>query len=839
VTQFTYNSKKIEFYDPSQARDNAGRWAGSGGEGKESLSGTTTVYHGTTADVLGKIREAGLKPSRDGVHGKGVYATDNQRLALEYGCLKAPQATKIGGKVLLGIVEVVASGFKSVYEEKRDKDPYKVFLSEKEVLPSAIKKMMIFDAKPVRKWIFEGGEKPKPIAVKNLEEGTIFVPILIDESELTNLEEGECPVETQDIKANLENRQEAIDIAHYGPANPKEPNEDYWKAKAGIFKGSVEEAKTMRCGNCAGFNQTSKLIDCITKGIGMDAKEVEQAGDLGFCEIFDFKCASLRTCDAWIVGGPITDKTNLEQLKADLLALKKDGATLLYDPSQQRDESGKWAGSGGSAQGKFIERIKRDNPKADVASEAVKKGVNTIIKGVRGAKIAGQYGATKTAEIKKWLGSSDGKEFLNTAGDTLRVIGAGAIGAIRGINNDRYKILVGGLINPALVPYLAGASATRGMFDQVAKEYSGKGVGRAISNKIREKIGVKPMQAFVETIKLQSKQPPIDDVISYLADVLRVSIDEAIQGKERFEVVSFFDPSQNRDSSGKWTSGGVSAVATEPEQGMPIYDEDENQSKQPIGDSDEELTQAEKIEKELNPSEQEYAQEFMQVLGPPMGNKNTTQNEKEYKQDVVGWSKAFSEQKVDKEEAVQMAQSLHEYAGGRHRDINQSVRDMDTAKVPDLENLAVADAIVSAMEIAPKIKESVLWRGTKSGTDNPLKQSYTHKLAKNAKVGQILQDNALLSCSFSESVGKQFSNWDTGNKGVQSKVLMKVKNANGVGVKMPSFASSFINEKEVLLPPETKLKITSVKRTKEPVNALFRGEDTHVYHTEIETEIVK
>ena len=468
--QFSYNSKKIEFYDPSQARDASGKWSGSGGEGKESLSGTTSVYHGTTADVLGKIREAGLKPSRDGVHGKGVYATDNQRLALEYGCLKAPQATKIGGKVLLGIVEVAVSGFKSVYEEKRDKDPYKVFLSEKEVLPSAITRMMIFDAKPVRKWIFEGGEKPKPIAVKNLEEGSIFVPILIDSSDV-NLEEGKCPVETQDIKANLENRQEAIDIAHYGPANPKEPNEDYWKAKAKIFNGSIEEAKTMRCGNCAGFNQTKKLIDCITKGIGMDAKEVEQAGDLGFCEIFDFKCASLRTCDAWIVGGPITDKENLEQLKSDLLSLKEQGATLLYDPSQQRDESGKWSGSGASTQGKFIERIKRDNPNADVASEAVKNGVNTIIKGVRGAKIAGKYGATKTAEIKKWLGSSEGKEFLNTAGDTLRVIGAGAIGAIRGINNDRYKILVGGLVNPALVPYLAGASATRGMFEQVAKEY--------------------------------------------------------------------------------------------------------------------------------------------------------------------------------------------------------------------------------------------------------------------------------------------------------------------------------------------------------------------------------
>jgi hypothetical protein len=850
VTQFSYNSKRIEFYDPSQARDASGKWSGSGGEGKESLSGTTSVYHGTTADVLGKIREAGLKPSRDGVHGKGVYATDNQRLALEYGCLKAPQATKIGGKVLLGIVEVAVSGFKSVYEEKRDKDPYKVFLSEKEVLPSAIKRMMIFDAKPVRKWIFEGGEKPKPIAVKNLEEGSIFVPILIDSSDV-NLEEGKCPVETQDIKANLENRQEAIDIAHYGPANPKEPNEDYWKAKAKIFNGSVEEAKTMRCGNCAGFNQTKKLIDCITKGIGMDAKEVEQAGDLGFCEIFDFKCASLRTCDAWIVGGPITDNTNLEQLKADLLSLKEQGATLLYDPSQQRDESGKWSGSGVSAQGKFIERIKRDNPNADVASEAVKNGVNTIIKGVRGAKIAGKYGATKTAEIKKWLGSSEGKEFLNTAGDALRVVGAGAIGAIRGINNDRYKILVGGLINPALVPYLAGQSATRGMFEQVAKEYRGKGVGRTISNKIREKIGVKPMQAFVQTIKLQVNQPPIDDVVSYLADVLRVSIEEAIEGKERFEIISFYDPSQDRDSSGKWTSGGGTSVANEPEQGMPIYDEDENMPISPMGISEEELTQAEAIEKELNPTEQGYALEFMQVIGPPKREHTLGEHDEDYKQDVVGWSKSFAENNVDKEEAVEIAKSLHKYAGDGHREVNKSLRDMGDlsrkSDSPDLEALQMAALMETALVLAPKIKQSEIWRGIKTNIDRPLSESKAHKLAKTARVGENISDFGFSSFSLDKTIAEEFSNWDEktmqgrteGRKYYGSKVLIKVKNADGVGVKMPSFASSFLKEKEVLLRPETPLRITSVTRKELPVASVLKGEDKFVYQTLIEAEIVK
>ena len=127
-----------------------------------------------------------------------------------------------------------------------------------------------------------------------------------DKKEL--VEPASCPIATQDIKTNLANRQTAVDDANYGPANPNEPNEDYWKAKADEFQGDVATAKKMLCGNCAAFNQTNKLLGCIKKGIGEDANEVAIGGDLGYCEIFDFKCAAKRTCDAWIVGGPITDK---------------------------------------------------------------------------------------------------------------------------------------------------------------------------------------------------------------------------------------------------------------------------------------------------------------------------------------------------------------------------------------------------------------------------------------------------------------------------------------------------------------------------------------------------
>lgn len=119
----------------------------------------------------------------------------------------------------------------------------------------------------------------------------------------------ECPPATQSIPLNLYNRWNAIQQAKYGPLNPQQPNEEYWTRKANQFGGSVEEAKTALCGNCAFFDVRKKTLDCIAQGIGYedDPERVIEAGQLGYCEAFDFKCASSRTCDAWVVGGPIKD----------------------------------------------------------------------------------------------------------------------------------------------------------------------------------------------------------------------------------------------------------------------------------------------------------------------------------------------------------------------------------------------------------------------------------------------------------------------------------------------------------------------------------------------------
>lgn len=125
----------------------------------------------------------------------------------------------------------------------------------------------------------------------------------------------ECPPATQDININLANRKTCVDKANYGPANPELPNDEFWQAKADLFKTSVDQAKTMRCGNCAAFVVKEQMRQCIEKGIASTlideetiSKEIVDEADLGYCELFDFKCAGSRTCDAWITGGPLTDE---------------------------------------------------------------------------------------------------------------------------------------------------------------------------------------------------------------------------------------------------------------------------------------------------------------------------------------------------------------------------------------------------------------------------------------------------------------------------------------------------------------------------------------------------
>jgi len=121
-----------------------------------------------------------------------------------------------------------------------------------------------------------------------------------------------CPISTQDVEVNLKNRNNAFKKFGYGPPNPDEPNEAFGSKRPRCTTAPTDVIKGMKCGNCAAFIQTPKMMECIKQGLEKDEEGLSyddnfiKAANLGYCDLFQFTCAAARTCDAWKSGGPIT-----------------------------------------------------------------------------------------------------------------------------------------------------------------------------------------------------------------------------------------------------------------------------------------------------------------------------------------------------------------------------------------------------------------------------------------------------------------------------------------------------------------------------------------------------
>ena len=112
-----------------------------------------------------------------------------------------------------------------------------------------------------------------------------------------------------DIKLNTKNRDMTTQQDGYGPLNPddKKGSKTFWEEKAKKWNTTVEAAQQSLCGNCAAFNQSKEVLDKIAEGLGPEGDKINDLAGLGFCELWEFKCAAARTCDTWIHGGPITE----------------------------------------------------------------------------------------------------------------------------------------------------------------------------------------------------------------------------------------------------------------------------------------------------------------------------------------------------------------------------------------------------------------------------------------------------------------------------------------------------------------------------------------------------
>lgn len=116
-----------------------------------------------------------------------------------------------------------------------------------------------------------------------------------------------------DIELNTKNRDMTTKNDGYGPLNPSDEkgSKKFWEEKAKMWNTTVEAAKTSLCGNCAAFNQSKEVMDKIAEGLGPEGDKINELADLGFCEIWEFKCAAARTCNVWIHGGPIKEDLDM------------------------------------------------------------------------------------------------------------------------------------------------------------------------------------------------------------------------------------------------------------------------------------------------------------------------------------------------------------------------------------------------------------------------------------------------------------------------------------------------------------------------------------------------
>ena len=135
----------------------------------------------------------------------------------------------------------------------------------------------------------------------------------MDTSKLDN-----CPLPLQNNKLNVKNHLSTIAEHGLGPADPRQPNEDFWRQKALKWNCSEGDARGRLCANCEHYVNTTEIQDCIANGPAFELKASQlpltpkwadiESHPVAYCTLFDITCSPIRTCDAQEMGGPIDDQ---------------------------------------------------------------------------------------------------------------------------------------------------------------------------------------------------------------------------------------------------------------------------------------------------------------------------------------------------------------------------------------------------------------------------------------------------------------------------------------------------------------------------------------------------
>lgn len=127
-----------------------------------------------------------------------------------------------------------------------------------------------------------------------------------------------CPLSLQNNKVNIKNHLYTIENHGLGPADPRQPNEDFWKKKAMKWGTTEGLARGRLCANCEYYVNTTEIEDCIAEGPAYELKASKlplspkwadiEDHPVAYCVKFDITCSPVRTCDEQEMGGPVDDE---------------------------------------------------------------------------------------------------------------------------------------------------------------------------------------------------------------------------------------------------------------------------------------------------------------------------------------------------------------------------------------------------------------------------------------------------------------------------------------------------------------------------------------------------
>lgn len=107
-------------------------------------------------------------------------------------------------------------------------------------------------------------------------------------------QEDESQLDAQEV---MRNREHVKSNWMLGPEKTQQPNSEYWRKLATVWRISPDQAKRNLCANCEYFNDSPDMLAQMEQ-IPEDAYD-KDGGGRGWCNKFSFICHSLRTCQAW------------------------------------------------------------------------------------------------------------------------------------------------------------------------------------------------------------------------------------------------------------------------------------------------------------------------------------------------------------------------------------------------------------------------------------------------------------------------------------------------------------------------------------------------------------